>query len=54
MIDSDDYKFTLLGFAGFAILIITLVAINVGPSHDCKVKAIAAGMKSAEVQEACK
>lgn len=54
MIDSDDYKFCLYGFCAFAIMIIILVSINVGLMHDCKVKAIAAGMKSQEVQEACK
>lgn len=50
----DDLKCLVVCLCLVSLLVIGCVAINVGTNYNCKVQAIAAGMKSQEVQEACK
>lgn len=39
---------------GVLLTLITIVGINVGTGHSCKLRAIDAGYAAAEVQELCK
>ena len=39
---------------GVMLTLITVVSVNVGAAHSCKLRAIEAGFTAAEIQELCK